>query len=48
MSGIYEAYATEVDDPRSRRTVRRHLQKMAHYNVVETKGETKGTRYRKL
>jgi orc1/cdc6 family replication initiation protein len=35
---IYEAYADRVADPKTQRTVRTYLQKLAHYNLVEGRG----------
>ena len=43
---LYEAYCEQVDDPRTRRTVRSYLQKMRRYNLVEARGKGKSRRYR--
>ena len=42
---LYEAYRERVEEPRSNRTVRNHLSKLAHYNLVEKRGEGRGRTY---
>ena len=42
---LYERYAERVDDPKTRRTVRNYLSKMAHYNLVVAAGENRGRTY---
>lgn len=37
---LYEAYRERVEDPKSDRTVRNHLSKLAHYNLIEKVGES--------
>ncbi len=39
---LYEAYTEAVDEPRSRRTVRKYVNKLEHYNLLETQGQRKG------
>ncbi|WP_049903641.1 Cdc6/Cdc18 family protein [Halococcus agarilyticus] len=43
---LYEAYAARVDEPKTDRTVRNHLSKLAHYNLVVKEGEGRGRTYR--
>ncbi|WP_247731272.1 Cdc6/Cdc18 family protein [Halovivax limisalsi] len=43
---LYETYEERVDDPKTRRTVRNYLTKMAHYDLVEATGEKRGRTYR--
>ena len=45
-SELYERYQGRVDDPRSDRTVRNYLSKLAHYNLVEKEGEGRSRVYR--
>ena len=45
-SDLYEAYAARVDDPKTDRTVRNHLSKLAHYNLVVKEGDGRGRTYR--
>lgn len=47
MGEVYNAYAGRVDEPKSRRTVRRHLKKLAEYDLVGVEGETKARTYRR-
>ena len=44
-SGIYEHYAEEVDDPRTKRTVRTYLSKMEQYNLLEAEGTSRDREY---
>ncbi len=46
MKNLFNQYRDEVDDPRSKRTVRRYLNKMQAYDVVEKLGGKKGASYR--
>ncbi|MDY6769341.1 MAG: Cdc6/Cdc18 family protein [Candidatus Nanohaloarchaea archaeon] len=39
---LYDRYADAVEEPRTERTVRKYVNKMEHYNLVETDGERKG------
>jgi cell division control protein 6 len=43
---LYEAYRERVDDPKSKRTVRKYLAKMDRYNLVRAVGEKRGRTYR--
>ncbi|MFC6720884.1 Cdc6/Cdc18 family protein [Natrialbaceae archaeon GCM10025810] len=45
MSEVYERYCERVSRPRVRRSVRSYLDKMAHYDLVETFGENRGRTY---
>jgi len=42
---LYERYSDAVDDPKSRRTVRKYLGKMDQYNLVDARGEKRGRTY---
>jgi orc1/cdc6 family replication initiation protein len=44
----YDAYVTTVDEPRTQRTIRNYVQKLAHYDLVEIIGENRGRTYRCL
>ncbi|MDY6762035.1 MAG: Cdc6/Cdc18 family protein [Candidatus Nanohaloarchaea archaeon] len=39
---LYDRYEEQVDEPRTERTVRKYVNKMEHYNLVESEGERKG------
>lgn len=43
---LYEEYCSRVEDPRTKRTMRNHLSKMCHYNLVVAEGENRGRTYR--
>jgi orc1/cdc6 family replication initiation protein len=43
---LYEKYGEEVDDPKTRRTLLRYLNKMESYDIIESRGSTSSTRYR--
>jgi orc1/cdc6 family replication initiation protein len=43
---LYERYERRVDDPKTRRTVRNYLSKLAQYNLVRAEGERRGRTYR--
>lgn len=43
---LYEEYQGRVADPKTKRTVRNHLSKLEHYNLIEAEGNTKGRFYR--
>jgi orc1/cdc6 family replication initiation protein len=43
---LYEEYQNQVADPKTRRTVRNHLSKLEHYNLIEAEGNTKSRIYR--
>ena len=42
---LYDQYRDRVDDPRSDRTVRNHLSKLAHYNLIVKSGDGRGRTY---
>ncbi|SEO74659.1 ORC complex protein Cdc6/Orc1 [Halorientalis persicus] len=44
-SEIHDHYTDEVDDPRTKRTVRSYLSKMAQYNLLEAKGTSRDREY---
>ena len=44
-SEIYDHYTKEVDDPRTKRTVRSYLSKMAQYNLLEAEGTSRDREY---
>jgi Cdc6-like AAA superfamily ATPase len=44
-SEIHERYRTQVDDPRTLRTVRTYLSKMTQYNLIEATGTSRDREY---
>jgi Cdc6-like AAA superfamily ATPase len=42
---LYDRYCDRVEDPQTKRTVRKHLSKLEHYNLVESAGENRGRTY---
>jgi orc1/cdc6 family replication initiation protein len=44
-SEIHEQYAEEVDDPRTKRTIRTYLSKMEQYNLLEAEGTSRDREY---
>jgi len=44
-SEIHECYSAEVDDPRTKRTVRTYLSKMEQYNLLEAEGTSRDREY---
>ena len=42
---LYEQYRNRVEDPRSDRTVRNYLSKLAHYNLIKKEGDGRGRTY---
>lgn len=44
-SEIYERYANEVEDPRTKRTVRTYLSKMTQYNLLKATGTSRDREY---
>lgn len=44
-SELYERYGEEVDDPKVERTLRKYLNKMDHYRLIETEGEGRWRKY---
>ncbi len=45
---LYQRYERRVDDPKTRRTVRNYLSKLAQYNLVRAEGERRGRTYRSV
>lgn len=43
---LYDEYENRVADPKTRRTLRNHLSKLEHYNLIESEGNTKARVYR--
>lgn len=43
---LYSAYAEEVTDPKTKRTLRNYLQKMRHYDLIVAEGKNRGRTYR--
>jgi Cdc6-like AAA superfamily ATPase len=43
---LYNLYENRVDNPKTNRTVRNYLQKMAHYDLVIAEGEKRARTYR--
>ncbi len=43
---LYDEYEGRVTDPKTKRTVRNHLAKLEHYNLIEADGNTKSRVYR--
>lgn len=44
-SEIHQRYTEEVDDPRTKRTVRTYLSKMTQYNLLEAEGTSRDREY---
>lgn len=42
---LYEEYRTQADDPRNDRSLRRYLNKMIDYGLIEASGEKRGRKY---
>jgi orc1/cdc6 family replication initiation protein len=42
---LYEAYRDRINEPRTNRTVRNYLQKMAHYNLIRAEGDGRARTY---
>ncbi|SEH56511.1 hypothetical protein SAMN05192561_10789 [Halopenitus malekzadehii] len=42
---IHERYSEDVDDPRTKRTVRAYLSKMTQYNLLEADGSSRDREY---
>jgi len=42
---LYSRYRDEVEDPKTERSLRKYLNKMAHYNLIETEGEGRWREY---
>ncbi|WP_253739136.1 Cdc6/Cdc18 family protein [Halohasta salina] len=45
-SQLYQQYSTEVDDPKTDRTVRNYLSKMTRYNLIAAEGTSHDRRYK--
>lgn len=45
MSELYKEYENTVEDSRTKRTLRRYLNKMEVYNIIKAEGEKKGKKY---
>lgn len=43
---LYEKYREAMDDPKSDRMLRKYLQKMDHYNLVDSEGEGRWRKYK--
>jgi Cdc6-like AAA superfamily ATPase len=43
---LYGQYQERVADPKTKRTVRNHLQKMVHYDLIVADGEKRARTYR--
>lgn len=43
---LYDAYEESVEDPRSERMLRKYLNKMEHYNLIESEGDGRWRQYR--
>lgn len=43
---LYERYEQRVDEPKTTRTLRNHLTKMVHYDLIKSVGKHRGRRYR--
>ena len=44
-SEIHKRYSEEVDDPRTKRTIRTYLSKMSQYNLLEAEGTSRDREY---
>lgn len=42
---LYEEYRTQTEEPRNDRTLRRYLNKMVDYGLIEASGEKRGRKY---
>lgn len=42
---LYDRYREEVDEPKVERTLRKYLNKMTHYNIVDSQGEGRWRKY---
>lgn len=45
-SVLYDRYCEQVTNAKSKRMMRNYLSKLEHYNLIESRGETKGRVYR--
>jgi Cdc6-like AAA superfamily ATPase len=42
---IHERYTARVENPKTKRTVRKYLRKLEHYNLIESEGEGPSRQY---
>ncbi|MFB6292323.1 MAG: AAA family ATPase, partial [Candidatus Nanohaloarchaea archaeon] len=42
---LYERYEERVEEPKVKRTLRKYLQKMDHYRLIESEGEGRWRSY---
>ncbi|WEL19049.1 Cdc6/Cdc18 family protein [Candidatus Nanohalococcus occultus] len=45
MGNIYQSYCEQIDDNKSKRTIRRYMNKMEAYEVIDSEGAKKAKRY---
>ncbi len=45
---LYEIYCEQVEDPKTKRTMRNYLAKMCQYNLIVADGENRGRTYRPI
>jgi orc1/cdc6 family replication initiation protein len=45
MGELYESYRTKVEEPKSRRTLRRYMRKMEAYDVIKSEGSKRWKKY---
>ncbi|GEM_PF-6439924 len=45
MGQLFDIYRSEMDDPKSRRTLRRYIRKMEAYGIVDAEGEKSAKTY---
>ena len=45
---LYEKYRESIDDPKSDRMLRKYLQKMDHYNLINSEGEGRWRKYKSV
>ena len=43
---LYERYCEQVDEPKTKRTMRNYLTKMCQYNLIVADGQNRGRTYR--
>jgi len=43
---LYETYCEQVEEPKTKRTVRNYISKMCQYNLIVTDGQNRGRTYR--
>jgi len=42
---LYDEYSNQIEEPKTRRTMRNHLSKLEQYNLITSDGKTKGRTY---